>query len=203
LSARPRANKTALPALGQPGPQCHSYLVGYLFCPERGHIPLGIFTNPANALSCPFPVPQVDLPGQQIMNWRLYIILYIGVVVTFWFVLGLAFIGIRALMANRKTVLFACWKGLYTVVLFYLYLILLAVPLLAMYLLIRFFLESSNFSENQILRVSAIICLVLGVWLSPKIKRTIYKWVGISKIGLVISWQFAQIPYEPPLWTAL
>jgi hypothetical protein len=123
-------------------------------------------------------------------------------------VLALAFIGVRTfirafiwalmyLIANRKTVLSGCWKGLYTVLLFYLCLILLAIPLLAMYLLTRFFLGSFNFSENQILRVSAIICLALGVWLSPKINRTIYKWTGIGKVGLVISWQFAQIPYEP------
>jgi hypothetical protein len=148
------------------------------------------------------------------MNWGLYSILYIGVVVTFWFVLGLAFIGIQTfirafiwalmyLIANRKTVLSACWECLYTVLLFYLYLILLAIPLPAMYLLTRFFLGSFNFSENQMLRISAIICLVLGVWLSPKIKRTIYKWTGIGKVGLVVSWQFAQISYEPLLSTAL
>jgi hypothetical protein len=123
------------------------------------------------------------LAGTKIMNWGLYSILYIGVVVTFWFVLGLAFIGLQTfiwalmyLIANRKTVL----SALYTVLLYYLYLILLAIPLLAMYLLTRLFLGSFNFSENQILRISAIICLVLGVWLSPKIKRTIYKWTGIG-----------------------
>ena len=48
------------------------------------------------------------------MNWGLYIISYIGVVLIFWFVLGLAFIGIQAfirafiraamyLSTNRKT----------------------------------------------------------------------------------------------------
>jgi hypothetical protein len=80
---------------------------------------------------------------------------------------------------------------------------LLAIPLLAMYLLAGFFLGSFIFPENQILRISAIICLVLGVWLSPKIKHAICKWTGIGKVGLVISWQFAQIPYEPLLSAAL
>jgi hypothetical protein len=120
------------------------------------------------------------------MNWGLYIILYIGVVVTFWFVLGLAFISVRTfvrafiralmyLIANRKTVFSACCKGLHNVLLFYLYLILLAIPL---YLLTRFLLGSSNFSEYQIHWISVIMCLVLGVWLSPKVKRAIYKWTG-------------------------
>jgi hypothetical protein len=66
------------------------------------------------------------------MYWGYYITLYIGVVVTFWFVLGLAFFGIRIcswglvyLTTNRKTVLSATWKWLYTALLFYLYLILL------------------------------------------------------------------------------
>src|ERR1700746_2538634 len=119
------------------------------------------------------------------MNWGLYIILYIGIVVIFWFMFGLAFIGIRAfiraliyLIANRKTVLSECFKGLHDVLLFYLYLILLAVPLVPLYLLTRFLLGSSNFSEYQIHWISAITCLVPGVWLSPKIKRTIYKWTG-------------------------
>jgi hypothetical protein len=121
------------------------------------------------------------------MYWGSYITLYIGAVVTFWFVFGLAFFGIRIcirslmyLITNRKTVLSASWKCLYTALLFYLYLILLAILLLAMYFLARFLLGSFNLSEQQIFWVSAIICLVTGVWLSPKIKGTIYKWTGIG-----------------------
>jgi hypothetical protein len=140
------------------------------------------------------------------MYWGSYITLYIGVVVTFWFVLGLAFFGIRIcirgllyLITNRKTVLSASWKCLYSALLFYLYLILLAILLLAMYFLIRFFLGSFNLSEHQIFWISAIICLVAGVWLSPKIKRAICKWAGIGKIGLVISWLFVQISDVPLL----
>jgi hypothetical protein len=71
--------------------------------------------------------------------------------------------------------------------------------LLAMYFLVRFLLGSYNLSEHQMFWVSAIICLVTGVWLSPKIKHTIYKWTGIDKIGLGISWLFVQISDMPLL----